>query len=110
LAWPQYSIGLGLRRDSHYTQRRLGEFARRLKFAGDLHSSVIVSAGADALGLPVVIDGLNEKGVAVGIFPFPGYAECQEVKAEERDKALAAREFDLASRRLVYRRAQRIGE
>jgi choloylglycine hydrolase len=37
----------------------------------------------------VVADGLNEKGLAVAIFYFPGYAQYQTVKAEDAGKSLA---------------------
>ena len=35
------------------------------------------------------MDGLNEKGLAVAIFYFPGYAKYQEVKEEDVGKAIA---------------------
>ncbi len=87
--------------------------ARTLEFAADLHSNVIVIpramesigtapgdkpglrwkskygiVGANGLGMPVVIDGFNEKGLAVAIFYFPGYAKYQEVKEEDAEKTL----------------------
>jgi choloylglycine hydrolase len=89
-------------------------FARTLEFADDLHSNSIViprgrefagtapgekpglrwkskygSVGANAFDMPAIIDGLNEKGLAVGIFYFPGYAKYQEVKEAAIGKALA---------------------
>src|SRR4051812_30151070 len=72
--------------------------ARTMEFAVDIHSSIIVvprgfartgtapdgpgkawkakyaSLGANALGLPVLVDGLNEKGLGIGLFYFPNYA------------------------------------
>ena len=73
--------------------------ARTLEFGVDLESTVILSPrgyrrtattpdgqpgqswqaryaslGADGLGLRVIVDGLNEKGLAVGLFYFPGSA------------------------------------
>ena len=73
--------------------------ARTLEFGVDLQSTVIMSLrgyqrtgttpdgqpgltwqaryaslGADGLGLRVIVDGLNEKGLAVGLFYFPGSA------------------------------------
>jgi choloylglycine hydrolase len=73
--------------------------ARTLEFAVDVHSDVIVSPrsfervgstpddkdglkwkakyaslGANAIGLPVIIDGLNEAGLAAGLFYFPTMA------------------------------------
>lgn len=89
-------------------------FARTLEFAADLESNVIIvprgteyvgtapggkpgvawktkygTVGANAFDMPVVVDGLNEKGLSVGLFYFPGFAEYQTVKAEDAGKALA---------------------
>jgi choloylglycine hydrolase len=46
-------------------------------------------------GLPVIADGLNEKGLAVGIFYFPGYAKYPEVKENEIAKTIAPWELPL---------------
>jgi choloylglycine hydrolase len=35
------------------------------------------------------VDGLNEKGLSVGLFYFPGFPMYQDVKAEDTGKALA---------------------
>jgi choloylglycine hydrolase len=89
-------------------------FARTLEFADDLHSNIIVIpratesvgtapgdkggirwkskygiVGANAFDMPAIIDGLNERGLAVGIFYFPGYAKYQDVKETDIGKALA---------------------
>jgi choloylglycine hydrolase len=89
-------------------------FARTLEFATDLKSSIIVvprgreyvgtapgdtpglhwktkygTIGANAFDMPVVVDGINEKGISVGLFYFPGFAKYQEVKAEDVGRALA---------------------
>src|SRR5262249_51828401 len=73
--------------------------ARTLEFAADLKSNVIVVprgnefvgstsggkpglrwknqyslVGANAFDQPITVDGLNEKGLQVGLFYFPGYA------------------------------------
>ena len=88
--------------------------ARTLEFAADLQSNVIVipratesvgtapgdkpglrwkskygSVGANGFDLPAIVDGLNEKGLGIGIFYFPGYAKYQEVKEEDVGKAVA---------------------
>jgi len=88
--------------------------ARTLEFAADLQSNIIVIpratasvgtapgdkpgllwkskygiAGANGFGMPVIVDGLNEKGLGIGIFYFPGYAQYQEVKAEDAAKTIA---------------------
>lgn len=74
-------------------------FARTLEFGVDLKSEVLViprgfartgttpdgtngikwtskfaSVGANGEGLPILLDGVNEKGLAMGIFYFPGSA------------------------------------
>jgi choloylglycine hydrolase len=89
-------------------------FARTLEFADDLLSNVIVIpqekdyvgtapgdrhgiswkskygvVGTNAFDIPCIIDGLNEKGLAVGLFYFPGYAKYQVVKDTDFNKALA---------------------
>jgi choloylglycine hydrolase len=89
-------------------------FARTLEFALDLESNIIVvprgreyigtapggkpglrwqtkygTIGANAFDLPVTVDGLNEQGLSVGLFYFPGYAKYQVVMAGEVGKALA---------------------
>jgi choloylglycine hydrolase len=89
-------------------------FARTLEFATDLQSNIIVVprgkeyigtapgdkpglrwttmygiVGTNAFDLPVTIDGLNEKGLSVGLFYFPSFAKYQEIKADDVGKALA---------------------
>jgi len=89
-------------------------FARTLEFAIDIKSNIIVVprgkeyvgtapgdkpglswktkygiVGANGFDLPVTVDGLNEKGLHVGLFYFPGFAKYQEIKAEDGGKALA---------------------
>src|ERR1700686_806836 len=89
-------------------------YARTLEFGTDLCSNVIViprgksfvgtapggqpglawttkygCAGANAFGLSVLVDGVNEMGLAVGIFYFPGYAKYQNIAASEVAKAVA---------------------
>ena len=89
-------------------------YARTLEFGVDLRSNVIViprgkdyagttslnrpglrwktqyaTTGTNAFGLPVIVDGLNEKGLAVGLFYFPGYAKYQDVIGDQVEQALA---------------------
>ncbi len=89
-------------------------FARTLEFAADIGSNIIIVprgkdftgtapgdkpglrwkskfgfAGTNAFGMPITIDGLNEKGLAVGLFYFPGFAKYQEVIPRDAAKALA---------------------
>jgi choloylglycine hydrolase len=94
--------------------------ARTLEFAADLHSNVIVipratesvgtapgdkaglrwkakyaSVGANGFDAPAIVDGLNEKGLGVGLFYFPGYAKYQEVKEDEVGKTIAPWELPI---------------
>jgi choloylglycine hydrolase len=89
-------------------------FARTLEFGMDLKSNILIVprgkefvgtapgdkaglrwktkygiVGTNAFDLPVIVDGLNEKGLQVGLFYFPGFAKYQEVTAEDFAKALA---------------------
>lgn len=89
-------------------------FARTLEFGMDLKSNILVVprgkefagtapgdkaglrwktrygiVGTNAFDLPVIVDGLNEKGLHVGLFYFPGFAKYQEVKTDDFGKALA---------------------
>jgi choloylglycine hydrolase len=89
-------------------------FARTLEFGMDLKSNILIVprgkeyvgtapgdktglrwrtkygvVGANAFDLPVVVDGLNEKGLSVGLFYFPDFAKYQEVKGDDFGKALA---------------------
>jgi choloylglycine hydrolase len=88
--------------------------ARTLEFGIDLKSNVILvprgyarigttpdgkpgkkwtakyaSLGANALGMPVLIDGLNERGLAVGLFYFPTSAKYQPYAPSDADKTIA---------------------
>ncbi len=95
-------------------------FARTLEFAVDLKSNILVVprgknyvgtapgdkpglrwktkygiVGANAFDLPVIVDGLNEKGLQIGLFYFPGFAKYQDVKEENFGKALAPWELGI---------------
>jgi choloylglycine hydrolase len=88
--------------------------ARTLEFAIDIHSDVIVvprgyervgtapddkdglkwktkyaSVGANALGLPIIIDGLNEAELAVGLFYFPTTAGYMPYGPGDAGKSIA---------------------
>jgi choloylglycine hydrolase len=88
--------------------------ARTLEFAIDLQSDVIVSprgfarvgetpdekdglawkakyasVGANAIGLPVIIDGLNEAGLAAGLFYFPTMAGYMAYEPADAGKTVA---------------------
>ena len=89
-------------------------YGRTLEFGTDLCSNVIVvprgksyvgttrdnrpglrwtsrygAAGANAFGMPVLIDGVNERGLVVGLFYFPGYAKYQNVTDDDVGRSLA---------------------
>jgi choloylglycine hydrolase len=51
--------------------------------------------GANALNLPVILDGLNDQGLSVGLFYFPGYASYTKLTAENASRAIAPHEFGL---------------
>ncbi len=46
------------------------------------------AVGMNGAGQEVLVDGLNEKGLAAGIFYFPSYAQYQTVTPEEESKSL----------------------
>ena len=85
-------------------------YGRTLEFALMLHSNIIVmprgyenkgvgpdgtagsgltykakyaATGMNAFNLPVVIDGINEKGLGAAMYYFPGLAKFQEVAAKD---------------------------
>lgn len=51
------------------------------------------ATGMNALGLPVVVDGINEKGLAAGMFFFPNLAKFQDVAPEEAANSIASYEL-----------------
>ncbi len=89
-------------------------YARTMEFANDIHSDVMMiprgyartgttpdgkeglkwkakyaSAGANGVGLPVLFDGLNEKGLAAGMFYFPTSAGYMPYTAADAGKTIA---------------------
>src|SRR5436190_6343584 len=89
--------------------------ARTMEFAIDIHSEIMMSprgfartgitpygkeglqwrskyasVGANSLDLPVLVDGLNEKGLAAGMFYFSGAAGYMPYSAAVADKTLAS--------------------
>lgn len=89
-------------------------YARTLEFAVDINSEVIMvprgyarmgstpdgkaglkwkakyaSLGANGLGMPLIFDGLNEKGLAVGLFYFPTTAGYMPYSGGEAAKTIA---------------------
>ncbi len=89
-------------------------YARTLEFGQDLQSQILfvpraysftsptpsgkqggltwnakyATVGANAFGFPYFVDGVNEKGLAGGLFYFPGFAEYQDVTPENYNKSL----------------------
>jgi len=51
------------------------------------------AVGVMAFGKPALMDGLNEKGLAVGTFYFPGFAEYTTTTSENQARALSPVEF-----------------
>jgi choloylglycine hydrolase len=49
--------------------------------------------GANALGFPVIIDGINEQGLFVSDLYFPGYAGYAEATPQNASRAMASYEF-----------------
>ena len=93
-------------------------FARTMEFAVDLKSNMVVVprgkeyvgtapgdkpgllwkskygvVGMNAFDLPIIADGLNEKGLHVGIFYFPGFAKYQAVTDKDIPQTLGPVEF-----------------
>jgi choloylglycine hydrolase len=43
--------------------------------------------GANAVGVPDIIDGVNDRGLYVGLFYFPGYASYPDATKENASRA-----------------------
>ncbi len=52
-------------------------------------SSKYASVGASGVDLPILLDGVNEKGLAAGLFYFPGTASYIRYAEADADKTLA---------------------
>ena len=61
--------------ERHAARRRQGPHPIRRRYG---------FVGANALGLPVILDGINDQGLSVGLFYFPGYAKYTDVTAENK--------------------------
>ncbi len=53
------------------------------------------ATGMNALGLPIIVDGVNEKGLSGGMFNFPGYAQYPGVPAGQEGRSVASFEVVL---------------
>ena len=60
---------------------------------GLIYKSRYAFVGANALNLPVILDGINDQGLSVGLFYFPGYAKYTDVTDENKSRAIAPHEF-----------------
>ena len=49
--------------------------------------------GATALGLSVIVDGINDQGLYVGDLYFPGFAKYAEITGENASRSMASFEF-----------------
>jgi choloylglycine hydrolase len=49
--------------------------------------------GANAVGLPDIIDGINDQGLYVGLFYFPAYASYPNATKENASRAMAPHEY-----------------
>jgi choloylglycine hydrolase len=92
--------------------------ARTLEFAVDLRSDLVVLprggshvgtttsgrpglrwatkygiVGMNAFGRPLLVDGLNEHGLAIGVLYFPGFARYQAIGRDEEVRSLAPTEL-----------------
>jgi choloylglycine hydrolase len=92
--------------------------ARSLEFGFDLHSEVMIVpagtvltgslpdggkgisyktkygfAGANAEGMIAIVDGINDQGLYVGLFYFPGYASYADATKENAARAMAPHEY-----------------
>lgn len=52
-------------------------------------TATYAAAGANAMKLPIIVDGLNERGLGGGMFYFPGFAGYQSVSSDDRLRAIA---------------------
>jgi len=62
---------------------------------GLVYTSRYAIVGANALGLPAILDGLNDQGLSVGLFYFPNYAKYTDVTPENAKHAIAPQEFGM---------------
>ena len=51
--------------------------------------------GANAFGLPVLVDGINDQGLYVGEFFFPGSAQFADVTPENSSRAMAGYQYSM---------------
>lgn len=62
---------------------------------GLTYTSRYALVGANALNMPVILDGINDQGLSIGLFYFPGYAKYTPLTAENAKRAIAPHEFGM---------------
>jgi choloylglycine hydrolase len=60
---------------------------------GLVYKSKYAVVGAMAYGIPSIMDGINEKGLSIGIFYFPGFAGYSTITEQNQRRALSPVEF-----------------
>ncbi len=60
---------------------------------GLTYQSKYAAIGANTFGEPAIVDGVNEKGLSIGMFYFPGYAKYAEITSQNKSMALSPVEF-----------------
>ena len=61
--------------------------------SGLTYTSKYGAVGMNALNLPIIVDGINEKGLAAGMFFFPGLAGFQATTAADASNSIASHEI-----------------
>lgn len=61
--------------------------------AGLVYRSKYAAVGGNSFGEAAIVDGLNEQGLSVGMFYFPGYAQYSQITAQNKNTALSPTEF-----------------
>ena len=60
---------------------------------GLIYRSKYAAVGGNMFGEQAIADGLNEKGLSIGAFYFPGYASYATITPENKNRALSPTEF-----------------
>ncbi len=60
---------------------------------GLVYRSKYAAVGGNTFGSPAIVDGLNEKGLSIGMFYFPGYAGYTNVTQQNKNHALSPVDF-----------------
>lgn len=63
------------------------------KGRGLAYKAKYAAAGAIAFDNVAILDGINEKGLSVGTFYFPGYASYTPITSQNQSKAMSPTEF-----------------